>query len=86
MRTLALIAALVLTAHTFCWDRSIGASGYRVYWSSASDMWAAGSMSETAALCLADPVPDPVPGELIYFIVTAFNSHGESETEHGPIM
>jgi hypothetical protein len=28
---------------------------------------------------------EPIPGELILFIITAFNEHGESSTEHGEV-
>jgi len=28
---------------------------------------------------------EPVPGDLIFFIITAFNVVGESVTDHGPI-
>jgi hypothetical protein len=29
---------------------------------------------------------DPLPGELIFFVITAFNEYGESSTEHGEIL
>lgn len=29
---------------------------------------------------------EPLPGELIFFVITAFNEHGESSTEHGEIL
>ena len=31
-------------------------------------------------------VPDPPPGQLYIFTVTAYNTAGESPTEHGPIL
>ena len=30
-------------------------------------------------------VDEPVPGDLIFFVITAFNVVGESVTDHGPI-
>jgi hypothetical protein len=70
----------------FCWDASINATGYRVYWSTAPDWWPSSNMNQTAALCLTDPGPDTIPGEVIFFVVTAYNVDGESETGHGPIV
>jgi len=86
MSLAVVVAALALTVHTFCWEPSVGATGYRVYWSSGSDIWASGHRIETTELCVDDPVGEPVPGEIVYYIVTAFDADGESETEHGPIV
>ena len=74
-------------AYQFCWDASEHATAYRVYWSFADPpMWSVVEMSSTTETCMADPTPEPVPGEIIYFLVTAINEQGESETEHGPII
>jgi len=77
--------ALVLAVHTFCWDPSTGATSYRLYWSSVGGAWTTGERVETPDTCVADPTPIPVPGEIVYYVVTAVNSDGESEAEHGPI-
>jgi len=89
------VALLFQTAHPtteaansklFCWDASPTATGYHVYWSAAPDWWPSSNVTNTSSLCLTDPAPDPVPGEVLFIVVTAHNAYGESETDHGPIV
>ena len=85
--TAVLAAAVAQTPiHDYCWDASPGATGYRLYWSSSPTVWVSGQRVETTALCVPDPSPIPVPHEIVYYVVTAFNAVGESETEHGQII
>ena len=67
------------------WGASRGAGTYRVYWSTAPVEWTTGNMVQTTGLSVPDPAPAPLPGQVIYYVVTASNYYGESETEHGPI-
>ena len=84
---IVLLAAVGLASgDNICWDSSEGATGYRVYWGTDPTWWTPLQQVETAALCVADPTPEPLPGEIVYFIVTAYNAYGESETEHGEIL
>jgi hypothetical protein len=90
------IAALVLAGivalaepgepFRFCWSASARATGYRLYWSTIPDTWPVERMVDTSDLCVDDHARDPYPGECLYYVVTAYNSAGESETEHGPII
>jgi len=70
----------------FCWDASSNATGYRVYWSDAPDWWPSSNVIDTSSLCVTDPLPESVPGEVLFFVVTAYNAYGESKTDHGPII
>jgi len=71
---------------TVCWTQSVGAGGYRLYWNTVSTEWLRTQAFETSELCATDHARDPLPGEVIYYVVTAYNYGGESETEHGPII
>ena len=72
---------LLAVLHLFCWDPSAGASGYHLYTSDTPcGAWL--TVTDTASTCVEVEVPDPLPGDVSYFIVTAHNNLGESETEH----
>ena len=81
-----MMALAVTTPYTFCWDGSTGAVGYRLYWSTVPDAWPSERMTQTPSTCVEDHAPDPAPGELLYYVVTAYSQGGESETEHGQII
>jgi hypothetical protein len=82
--TLLAFAALLL--HSWCWNASIGAEGYRLYWSEWQGEFHEYQMVETTQVCVpVGTIPDPLPGEIYYIVVTAYNSAGESTTEHGDI-
>jgi hypothetical protein len=96
LRTLAVVTAILVhvlfsqtsasSLSTYCWDPSPEATGYRVYWSLAPDWWPSKNLTEVSDTCLTDPSPTPIPGEVIFYVVTAFNAEGESATEHGPVV
>jgi hypothetical protein len=96
MHTILLTMALLLQSlyptietenpRLFCWDASVNATEYHVYWSASPDWWPSSNTTSTSSLCVTDPLPDPIPGEVLFFVVTALNAYGESETDHGPIV
>jgi len=88
--TVVLLTLLLLAGPAFayrvCWDASEGATLYRVYWTLDHTFWTPFQSVDTTETCVADPAPEPALGQVVYFVVTAINAVGESETEHGPII
>jgi len=74
--------------YTWTWDPSPSdnVDGYRLRWSATPHSWPAANMVETDQLFAEDNAPDPEPGGCTYYVVTAFNENGESETGHGEII
>ena len=87
-----MVAAIALSS-TWCWDDvGVSADGYRLYWGYTGQSWLAENSVEvdrffacTGNECSVDIDEDAIPGTLVFFVVTAFNSVGESSTEHGPV-
>ncbi len=91
-----MIAALLLSliaGSTWSWDPATGADGYRLYWSFVHPccIWDRTYSVDVGPDTFYDDFPiehltTPQPGVITYWVVTAYNSAGESSTEHGPIL
>lgn len=90
-----MLAEVVLAAALWCWNPVMNADGYRFYWSRTGTQWQDCDRVEVLVpeTCVPYPTaPEPLPGELIFLTVTAFNGAGESDTgwqdggTHGPIV
>ena len=82
-----MLPAIMLTIAVWGWDPVPEATGYRFYWSHVATGWSACDRIEVTDPWIPYPaVPDPGPGEIIYFNVTAFNAAGESVEQHGPVL
>jgi len=88
------LSGVILATMFWCWDPVSGATGYRVYWSTDPTSWSACNRTEISAVNACQPGDpmvccdngEPLPdGDVIYFVVTAFNGAGESETDHGDV-
>ena len=79
-----MIALLLFAAAApyWCWDAVAEVDGYNVYWHEVIGEWELAEMASTWDTCLFDISRDPLPGELIYYVVTSYNEYGESPTEH----
>ena len=84
-----------LRGSEWCWDPSSGATGYRIYWSASPTTWSACYRFDVSAVNACPPGDPmvccdgggtPMPeGDLVFFVVTAYNGVGESATEHGVV-
>lgn len=87
---LALLVTTSLLMADWCWTVSAGADGYRLYWSNVPQVWAACNATDyPSSVCVDDRCcsTDFVDGsgDLLFYVVTAYNVAGESSTEHGPV-
>jgi hypothetical protein len=81
-----MIAAVALAISLWTWDAVPNADGYHFYWSRVGTQWDACDMVEVTANEIPYPTaPEPLPGEIIYITVSAFNAAGESAEDHGPV-
>ena len=90
-----MISAFMLATLMWCWD-DVGniADGYRLYWGVTGQAWLESTRVEIARddvcldneCCAASSEPSLQPGELFFFVVTAFSGPNESDTEHGEVV
>lgn len=94
LAALPLICAPVFASwdpdQVWSWDKVPNTDGYRIYWSdSPSGPW---SQCQSAVVLEEDcpegdrceiNIPEP-EGDMVFFVVTALNTAGESTTQHGP--
>ena len=98
MKSLLLAALLLAGTQEWCWD-DVGqqAIGYRFYWGYTGQAWLQCNRVDIPRYCPEDLDGDGVmdcclpfdpelsPGQLVYYVVTSYNSVSESDTGHGPV-
>ena len=81
-----LLAVPAVVAGWWQWDEEPRATHYRLYWTSNLTAWSACDLGEEDYNEAGDYAPNPLPGQVIYIMVTAVNRDGEEGPgEHGPI-
>jgi hypothetical protein len=80
-----LIGALLLLS-LWHWNPVPEAEGYYLYRRDSTAPWSACQRAQVVGSAQVSDYLDPVPGQLLQYVVTAYNAGGESPTEHGPIV
>lgn len=68
------------------WDEDPAADRYRVYFNSHGGSWEECEAVVTEINQIPDPVPEPLPGQIYFIVVTGENSKGEGGTGHGLVV
>jgi len=71
-----------MAIHLWCWDASDGADYYTLYKADAHCGPWVEAAPDVYDICALVDDPDPAPGEVRYYVVTASNEHGECSKEH----
>lgn len=86
---MTLLLASWLFTQTWAWDEVPGATSYRICWSRIKNAWCLENCRVyDASVCINGKCQGFVPKptwKLTFFVVTAINDQGESDTEHGPV-
>ena len=90
-----MISVIMLATLMWCWD-DVGniADGYRLYWGFTGQAWMESARVEVVRddvcrdneCCAESSAPTQQPGEIFFFVVTAFSGGSESDTEHGEVV
>lgn len=78
-----------LLALLWCWDvpqTTHQIDGYRLYWSQTvageRPVWSTSNAVDVTTSCTNFDPPDPPPGQIVYYCVTALTPSGEGPKEH----